>query len=74
VERIGEAVSHYVENQRDLMLDPLSVLITVAVVLIVLVLRLTGRRKSTRQRIAEMEDADFPEDEVPPRPESDRER
>jgi len=66
VEQIAEAISHAVSRQNQLVLDPFAAALVIGIVVTYLALRATGKRKSTRQRIAEMEDADFPVDEVDP--------
>lgn len=67
METIAEAIHHAVSAQDRLLLDPIATLLVIGIVITYFVLRVTGKRKSTRQRIAEMEDADFPDDDVAPR-------
>lgn len=68
MERLSEAIGHALESQRDVMLDPLSALIVLLIVVVFAVLRITGKRKSTKARIRDMEDGEFPEDaDVPER-------
>jgi len=50
-----------VGRRQDLTLDPVAGIIALLILAAYAALRLTGRRKSRRQQIAEMEDADFPE-------------
>jgi hypothetical protein len=72
VDRLAEAVEIAIGQQRDLMFDPITALLVLAIVIAFGVARLVGWKKSTRQRIAEMEDADFPEDDVEAPTESPR--
>jgi hypothetical protein len=65
VERLVQAFGEATGKRRDLTFDPFSVLLILGILFTYVVLRLTGRRKSTRRRIEEMEDADFPADDLP---------
>lgn len=74
METIAEAINYAVSQQNKLMLDPVATLIIVGIVVTYGLLRVFGKRKSTRRRIAEMEDADFPVDDEWPGEEREHEK
>ncbi len=57
LDALGDAAG----KRPDLTLDPVAALIAILIILVYAGLRISGRRKSRRRQIAEMEDAEFPE-------------
>ena len=57
METFLDAVSEVVSKRQQLTLDPVASILSVLIILVYALLRLTGHRKSRRQQIAEMEES-----------------